>query len=184
VVGNNPEIMLTHQATLAELGISNNDFYLRTWMRFGTATSMHEGHVDFVEASAASTGQYPMFGDSGEELRLGASLGLVDLNIQPGTSGCMGEKTQRTNGLVDMAGGEGFNFDTERWYCVEMHFAGDPNDARMDSFELWVDESPIESLRVEGYGGLCQEDWMPDFAYVKFGAQNFSGQAGEVHGIP
>lgn len=180
MIGNNSEVMLVNLEPLATLGIADNDFYVRVRMRLAQGTADVQGHADMIEAAEANGGgQYPQFGDGGEELRLGVSIGLVDLNIQPGTN-CNGEKTQRTNGLVDMTGGDGFNFEAETWYCVETHYAGDPGDGMQDTFRLWVDGMPIETLTVTDYGGACTEDWMPDYSYVKIGAQNFSGAIEQV----
>jgi hypothetical protein len=149
---------------------ANNTFYVRAWMNLEKSTADMGGHVDFIEGGEAE-------GDSGEELRLGASHGMVDVNLIPGSKGSGGgEKTQFSNGDVDIPsdGGEGIVLQPDVWYCVEALFDGENHE-----FRTWIDGTEVPGLHVTDWQ-QGRSDWSPTYAYGKIGGQNFSGQAGTI----
>jgi hypothetical protein len=148
----------------------DNTFYVRVRMQLEKSTGDMGGHIAFIEGAEAED-------DSGEELRFGASHGMLDLNVQPGTKGSGGgEKTQFSNGDVDVpsSGAPGVVLEANRWYCIEALF-----DGKNHEFRLWVDGSEIAGLHVSDWK-QGRSGWSPSYAFVKIGAQNFSGSTGRV----
>lgn len=149
----------------------DNSFYIRVYMRLSKSTQEIAAHADFIEGAENEN-------DSGEELRLGTSYGIVDLNLQPGTKGTgpTGEKTQFSSGEVDISNGQqgGIKLDANKWYCVEAHFNG-----KAHEFELWIDDQEVPGLHVTDWK-QGRMNWSPTYKYVKIGGQNFSGNIGQI----
>lgn len=145
----------------------DNRFFIRVWMRLEKSTKAMGGHVSFIEGAEAE-------GDNGEELRLGASHGIVDVNLIPGSKGSGGgEKTQFSNGDTDIpSSGGGVELGADTWYCVEALF-----DGMAHRFEAWVDGKQVLNVTDWKQG---RTNWSPMYKFVKIGAQNFSGQAGRI----
>ena len=64
----------------ADFAPVDNSFYVRVFLQVSQSTMAMGGHVDFIEGAE-------QIDDSGDELRLGASHGMVDLNLIPGNKG-------------------------------------------------------------------------------------------------
>ena len=154
----------------------DNRFYVRAWLQLEKATSEMGGHVGFIVAADLPS--------NGEELRLGASHGMVDLNLIPGSLGenASGEVTRFSNGDTtggDLDGGPGIVLDAETWYCIEALFDGGG-----DEFRMWLDGAEVSQMHVTDWKpretSPARRGWAPPFNHAKVGAQNYSGQAGTV----
>lgn len=147
-----------------------NAFFVRAFVKLDRGTREIAGHVAFIEGAEREM-------DDGEELRLGASHGILDVNLIPGTRGSGGgEKTQFSNGDVDVpsSGRPGVALEAGRWYCLEAHFDGAGH-----RFAAWLDGLPIEGLSVSDWR-QGRTAWSPAYRFVKIGAQDFSGRTGRV----
>lgn len=144
-------------------------FFVRVFMRLERSTREMGGHVSFIEGAEAE-------GDAGEELRLGASHGVLDVNLLPGNRGTGGgEKTQFSNGEVDVpARGGSVELAAGRWYCLEALFDGVAHELR-----AWLDGAEIAGLHVTDWR-QGRRNWSPTYKYLKIGAQNFSGTSGRI----
>jgi hypothetical protein len=162
------------------LPTANNKVYVRAWVNFGKATSSITGHVGYL-VGADSRDQ------SGTELRLGISIppgystAMMDLNLQNPKDGG-GEVTRFSNGFTtgaDPLNMAGFTFDANRWYCLEALFDGGNNE-----FRVWVDSAEITAMHVTDFKARAtnpaRTTWAPQFKYIKIGAQNYSGDIGQV----
>lgn len=149
--------------------LTDNSFYVRVFMRLEKSSKDMGGHVSFIEGAEAQ-------GDEGEELRLGSSHGIVDVNLIPGSKGNgSGEKTQFSNGDVDIPRDDkGVVLDADRWYCLEAHF-----DGKNHRFELWIDDKQQANMSVSDWK-QGRMNWSPVYRFLKMGGQNFSGQMGRV----
>ncbi|MDX2019213.1 MAG: hypothetical protein SF187_03165 [Deltaproteobacteria bacterium] len=147
----------------------DNSFFVRVFMRLEKSTKDMGGHVDFIEGAESET-------DAGEELRLGASHGIVDVNLIPGNKGSGGgEKTQFSNGDVDIPRDTGgVVLEAGRWYCIEAHF-----DGKNHQFHLWIDDKEQATMNVSDWK-QGRTGWSPAYKFLKIGGQNFSGQMGRA----
>jgi hypothetical protein len=129
------------------------------------------GHVDFIVGATLP--------ENGIEVRLGASktfgsgVEMLDLNF----IGSGSEHSQFSNG--DYTGGNGtmkpgVTLDAGRWYCLEGFWNGKGNE-----FQLWVDEVEVPGLHVTDWGDKTT-GWSPMYKVGKVGAQNLSGNAGQL----
>jgi hypothetical protein len=148
---------------------ADNSFYVRVFMRLEKSSKDMGGHVSFIEGAEAE-------GDAGEELRLGSSHGIVDVNLIPGSKGNgSGEKTQFSNGDVDIPRDDkGVVLEAGRWYCLEAHF-----DGKNHRFELWIDDKEQANMSVSDWK-QGRTNWSPMYKFLKIGGQNFSGQMGRA----
>ena len=147
----------------------DNSFFVRVFMRLEKSTKEMGGHVAFIEGAETET-------DAGEELRLGASHGIVDVNLIPGSKGTGGgEKTQFSNGDVDIPRDAlGVVLEAGKWYCLEAHF-----DGKNHRFQLWIDDKEQAAMNVTDWK-QGRTGWSPAYKFLKIGGQNFSGQMGRA----
>ncbi|MEO7036445.1 MAG: hypothetical protein ABI548_21050 [Polyangiaceae bacterium] len=158
----------------------DNHFYVRVWVNFAKATSTVAGHAAFLVAGSTSD-------QSGTELRLGVSIppgfatAMVDLNLQNPTDG-PGEVTRFSNGFTtgaDPLNMSGTTFAADTWTCVEALFDGGHNE-----FRLWVGGSEVTNMHVTNFAARTTDParvaWAPSFKFLKIGAQNYSGDIGQV----
>jgi hypothetical protein len=156
-----------------------NRFFVRAWANFGKATSTITGHVGFIVGANMRA--------NGAELRLGMSIppgfgtAMMDLNLINATDGG-GEVTRFSNGFTtgaDPLNQPGFTFDADRWYCVEALFDGGG-----DAFQVWVDSTEVTAMHVTNFAARPTDPprvtWAPSFAFIKIGAQNYSGDIGQI----
>ncbi|MEI9952454.1 MAG: hypothetical protein WDO74_26615 [Pseudomonadota bacterium] len=163
------------------LPTADNHFYVRVWVNFAKATSAISGHAAFLVASST-------LDQSGTELRLGVSIppgfatAMVDLNLQNPKDGGGGEVTRFSNGFT--TGGNPLNmagttFDADTWSCVEALFDGGHNE-----FRLWIGGNEVSNMHVTNFAARATDPprvtWAPSFKYLKIGAQNYSGDIGQV----
>ncbi|MEI9942508.1 MAG: hypothetical protein WDO69_35285 [Pseudomonadota bacterium] len=163
------------------LPTTDNHFYVRVWVNFAKATSAVAGHAAFLVAGST-------LDQSGTELRLGVSIppgfatAMVDLNLQNPTDGGGGEVTRFSNGFT--TGGNPLNmagttFDSDSWTCVEALFDGGHNE-----FRLWIGGSEVSNMHVTNFAARPTDaprvTWAPSFKFLKIGAQNYSGDIGQV----
>jgi hypothetical protein len=163
------------------LPTADNQFYVRLWVNFAKATSAISGHAAFLVASST-------LDQSGTELRLGVSIppgfatAMVDLNLQNPKDGGGGEVTRFSNGFT--TGGNPLNmagttFDADSWTCVEALFDGGHHE-----FRLWISGNEVSNLHVTNFAARPTDPprvaWAPSFKFLKIGAQNYSGDIGQV----
>ena len=157
-----------------------NHYYVRVWVNFAKATNAVTGHAAFLVGASTRD-------QSGTELRLGVSIppgfatAMVDLNLQNPTDGS-GEVTRFSNGFttgadpLDMAG---TTFDADTWTCVEALFDGGHNE-----FRLWIGGNEVTNMHVTNFAARPTDPprvmWAPSFNFLKIGAQNYSGDIGQV----
>ena len=145
-----------------------------------SAISAITGHVGFIVGAASRD-------NSGTELRFGSSVppgfsgSMLDLNLQNPMDGGGGEVTRFSNGYT--TGGNPLNMagktlEANHWYCIEPLYSGTPSE-----FDLWIDGSELSSLHVTDFdarGTTPRTMWAPSFKFLKFGAQNYGGDAGQI----
>jgi hypothetical protein len=157
----------------------NNRFYARVWVNFENATSAIMGHAAYLVGGVTKD-------NSGTELRLGMSSPgsneMMDLNLQNPSDGGGGEVTRFSNGFTTGGNpgaftGMGFQYDANRWYCVEALFDGGGS-----QFQVWVDGTEIMAMNVHDFSANStpRTMWGPTFNFIKIGGQNFSGTIGNV----
>lgn len=165
---------------MAGLPTADNHFYVRVWVNFAKATSAVMGHAAFLVAGSTRD-------QSGTELRLGVSIppgfptAMVDLNLQNPMDG-PGEVTRFSNNFT--TGGNPLNvagttFDADTWTCVEALFDGGHNE-----FRLWIGGNEVSNMHVTDFAARPTDAprtmWAPSFKFLKIGAQNYSGDIGQV----
>ncbi|MEO8904087.1 MAG: hypothetical protein ABI488_17240 [Polyangiaceae bacterium] len=163
------------------LPTADNHFYVRIWVNFAKATNTVAGHAAFLVAGST-------LDQSGTELRLGVSIppgfatAMVDLNLQNPTDGAGGEVTRFSNGFTtgaDPLNMSGTTFAADTWTCVEALFDGGHNE-----FRLWIDGSEVSNMHVTNFAArptdTARAAWAPSFKFLKIGAQNYSGDIGQV----
>lgn len=163
------------------LPTADNHFYVRVWINFAKATSAVMGHAAFLVAGST-------LDQSGTELRLGVSIppgfntAMVDLNLQNPTDGGGGEVTRFSNGFTTGANPlnvDGTTFKADTWTCVEALFDGGHNE-----FRLWIGGSEVSNMHVTNFAARSTDaprvTWAPSFKFLKIGAQNYSGDIGQV----
>ena len=163
------------------LPTADNHFYVRVWVNFAKATSAVMGHAAFLVASST-------LDQSGTELRLGVSIppgfttAMVDLNLQNPKDGGGGEVTRFSNGYTtgaDPLNMAGTTFNADTWTCVEALFDGGHNE-----FRLWIGGSEVSTMHVTNFAARATDaprvTWAPSFKFLKIGAQNYSGDIGQV----
>ena len=162
------------------LPTANNRVYVRAFVNFQKAISAITGHVGFIVGAASRD-------NSGTELRFGSSVppgfsgSMLDLNLQNPMDGGGGEVTRFSNGYT--TGGDPLNMagktlDADHWYCIEALYSGTPSE-----FDLWIDGTELGSLHVTDFdarGTMPRTMWAPSFKFLKFGAQNYGGDAGQL----
>ncbi len=156
---------------IREFPTDGKPLYVRVFMRTEKSTADMGGHVSFIEGAEK-------IGDDGEELRLGASHGMLDVNLIPGTKGSGGgEKTQFSNGRTDIPGdgGRGIELQPGSWTCVEAMF-----DGMNHRFTAWVGGKLVVGLDVSDWK-QGRTGWSPIYRYLKIGGQNFSGSTGSLY---
>jgi len=155
-----------------EFPTDGKPLYVRVYLRTEKSTADMAGHVSFIEGAEK-------LGDDGEELRLGASHGQLDVNLIPGSKGTggTGEKTQFSNGRVDIPGdgGPGVVLKPGVWTCIEAMF-----DGKNHRFSAWVDGKKVDGLEVTDWQ-QGRKNWSPSYRYLKIGGQNFSGATGKLY---
>jgi hypothetical protein len=166
---------------ISGLPTADNHFYVRVWINFAKATSSVAGHAAFLVAGST-------LDQSGTELRLGVSIppgfatAMVDLNLQNPTDGGGGEVTRFSNGFT--TGGDPLNmagttFGADTWTCVEALFDGGHNE-----FRLWIAGTEVSTMHVTNFAARSSDPprvtWAPSFKFLKIGAQNYSGDIGQV----
>jgi hypothetical protein len=154
-----------------EFPMDGKPLYVRVFMRTEKSTADMGGHVSFIEGAEK-------LGDDGEELRLGASHGMLDVNLIPGSKGSGGgEKTQFSNGRTDIPGdgGPGIVLKPGSWACIEAMF-----DGKNHRFSAWVDGKLVTGLDVSDWK-QGRTGWSPIYRYLKIGGQNFSGATGTLY---
>jgi hypothetical protein len=163
------------------LPTADNHFYVRVWVNFAKATSAVMGHAAFLVAGST-------LDQSGTELRLGVSIppgfntAMVDLNLQNPKDGGGGEVTRFSNGYTTGANPlnvDGTTFKADTWTCVEALFDGGHNE-----FRLWIGGTEVSNIRVTNFAARPTDaprvTWAPSFKFLKIGAQNYSGDIGQV----
>jgi hypothetical protein len=161
------------------LPTANNRVYVRAYVNLAKASSAITGHVGFIVGATTRN-------NSGTELRFGSSTppgfsgSMLDVNLQnPMDRG--GEVTRFSNGYT--TGGEPLNLAgntlaANRWYCIEALFSGTPSE-----FNLWIDGAEVTALHITDFdsrGTMPRTMWAPSFKFLKFGAQNYGGDAGQL----
>jgi hypothetical protein len=157
----------------------SNRFYARVWVNFENTTSTISGHAAYLVGGVTKD-------NSGTELRLGMSSpgsgDMMDLNLQNPSDGGGGEVTRFSNGFTTGGNpgdftGAGFQYDANRWYCVEALFDGGGSE-----FRVWVDGTEITEMHVHDFSANStpRTMWGPTFNFIKIGGQNFSGTIGQV----
>ena len=165
---------------MSGLPTADNHFYVRAWINFAKATSAVTGHAAFLVAASSRD-------QSGTELRLGVSIppgfatAMLDLNLQNPTDG-PGEVTRFSNSYT--TGGNPLNmpgttFEADTWTCVEASFDGGHNE-----FRLWIGDTEVTNMHVTNFAARPTDPprstWAPSFKFLKIGAQNYSGDIGQV----
>jgi hypothetical protein len=162
------------------LPTANNRVYVRAFVNFEKAISAITGHVGFIVGAASRD-------NSGTELRFGSSVppgfsgSMLDLNLQNPMDGGGGEVTRFSNSYT--TGGNPLNMagktlDANHWYCIEALYSGTPSE-----FDLWIDGTELKELHVTDFdarGTTPRTMWAPSFKFMKFGAQNYGGDAGQL----
>lgn len=162
------------------LPTANNRVYVRAYVNFEKAVSAITGHVGFIVGAASRD-------NSGTELRFGSSTppgfsgSMLDVNLQNPMDNQGGEVTRFSNGYT--TGGEPLNMagktlEANQWYCIEALFSGTPSE-----FNLWIDGTELTALHVTDFdarGNMPRTMWAPSFKFLKFGAQNYGGDAGQL----
>ncbi|HWA73232.1 MAG TPA: hypothetical protein VG937_12875 [Polyangiaceae bacterium] len=160
------------------LPTANNRVYVRAFVNFEKATTAITGHVGYIVGAASRD-------NSGTELRFGSSTppgfsgSMLDLNLQNPMDGGGGEVTRFSNTYT--TGGNPLNMpgktlEANKWYCIEALFSGTPSE-----FNLWIDGAELTALHVTDFdarGTTPRTMWAPSFKFLKFGAQNYGGDAG------
>lgn len=151
---------------------ANNSFYVRVWVQLSRSTETIASHAGFIVGAEQES-------NAGEEMRLGASNGMLDVNLIPGNkgTGAGGEITRFSNG--DTTGGNptdnpGLVLEAGVWYCLEAFFNGAEHD-----FQVWLNDTEIVEMHIQDWGE-GRSGWSPDYNVLKIGAQNYSGDAGEL----
>jgi hypothetical protein len=165
---------------ISGLPTADNHFYVRVWVNFAKATNTVMGHAAFLVAASSRD-------QSGTELRLGVSIpsgfgtAMVDLNLQNPKDG-PGEVTRFSNGFTtgdNPLNIDGTTFAADTWTCVEALFDGGHNE-----FRLWVNSTEVPTMRVTNFAARPTDPprvtWAPSFSFLKIGAQNYSGDIGQV----
>ncbi len=161
--------------------VEGNTFYVRVFINWEKATSTIMGHSGFLVGATARD-------NSGVELRLGISSkgpgdeAMMDLNLIGGGGG---EVTRYSNGFTDGGNpgefsGAGFQYEADRWYCVEAFFGG----GSAAEFRVWIDETELEEMHVLDFqgsqGGEPRTDWAPEYTVLKIGAQDYDANLGHI----
>jgi hypothetical protein len=170
---------------LMGLPVTGNSFYARVFINWEKATTAISGHSGFLVAAAARQ-------NDGAEVRLGISskgpggTPRMDLNLIGATDGGGGEVTRYSNGYTDGGNpgdftGTGFQFEADRWYCLEAHFDGTPN---ASAFRVWVDGTELEEMHVTDFrgntSGQPRVNWAPTYTFLKIGAQDYDANLGKI----
>jgi hypothetical protein len=167
------------------LPVTGNSFYVRVFMSWEKATTAISGHSGFIVGSAARE-------NNGTECRLGISskgpnnVPRMDFNLIGATDGMGGEVTRYSNGYTD--GGNpadfpatGFQFDADRWYCVEAYYGGMMNASEL---RVWVDGTEIMEMHVTDFrgntSGSPRVNWAPTYNFLKIGAQDYDANLGRI----
>ena len=93
-----------------------------------------------------------------------------------------GEVTRFSNGYTtgaDPLNQAGLSLDADHWYCVEAMFDGGNNE-----FRVWFDSVENTALHVTDFKARPTDPprtmWAPSYRFVKIGAQNYSGDIGQI----
>lgn len=157
----------------------NNRFYVRVWMNWEKASSAVTGHGGFLVGASSRD-------NSGTEMRLGISnpgfAPILDANLQNPSDGGGGEVTRFSNGYT--TGGNpgafpqmGFQFEANRWYCVEAFFNGGGHE-----FRVWVDEVEVTEMHITDFTGnnTPRTMWSPTYSVLKIGGQDYGSSLGSI----
>jgi hypothetical protein len=162
------------------LPTANNRVYVRAFVNFEKATTAITGHVGYIVGAASRD-------NSGTELRFGSSTppgfsgSMLDLNLQNPMDGGGGEVTRFSNNYTtgaDPLNMPGKTLEANKWYCIEALFSGTPSE-----FDLWIDGTELTALHVTDFdarGTKPRTMWAPSFKFLKLGAQNYGGDAGQI----
>jgi hypothetical protein len=158
----------------------SNRFFVRVWINFEKATSDVTGHNGFIVGADSRS-------NSGTELRLGISTPpgfsapMMDLNLQNPKDGG-GEVTRFSNTFTtgaDPLNQPGFSFTANHWYCLEALFDGGAS-----QFQVWVDSVEVTAMHVTNFAARATDPsrtaWAPTYSFLKIGAQNYSGDIGQI----
>jgi hypothetical protein len=157
-----------------DLGPAANSIYVRVWMKVSVSTAQWLPHAWFIVGAVA----HP-FDNTGTEIRLGASNGMLDVNLNNKLGG--GEPTKFSDGgfTRPLDNGMGVNLEPGAWHCLEAHFNGAGQE-----FRFWIDGGEVTGLHVttettppEGGAGLGE--WAPVYQYIRIGGQSNGVTTGE-----
>jgi hypothetical protein len=141
----------------ADLG-SVTDFYVRSYVRFGTGADFTSHEVTIFELAPSATTDDP-------EIRIGFR----------GDSSCIptgGEVT--ITGAGEITGCSGFQYAANTWYCVEAHV----NQTNGATVEVWID-GVAQSFMVTQMpqNPVAKPDWSTPARYLKLGIRSYAGPA-------
>lgn len=142
------------------LPVANNSFFLRVFLR--SSSPMGSGHSTYVEAGKNAMDDH--------ELRVGYHYKMLEVNLMPG------DPEQLSSGRDYDDGTPGLSFLPDTWYCLEVHFDGQNQEAR-----VWVDDQEILPLHVTNWNPNMKDgfqnrmNWSPTYASVGIGYEKYSG---------
>jgi hypothetical protein len=145
----------TLRADIGEL----SDFYVRSYVRFGTGADFTSHEVTVFELAPSASTDDP-------EIRIGFR----------GDSSCIPTGAEVTiTGAGEITGCSGFQYAADTWYCVEAHVVQGASGATV---EVWIDGA-AQSFDVTQMpqNPVAKPDWSTPARYLKLGVRSYSGPA-------
>jgi hypothetical protein len=135
------------------------DFYVRSYVRFGTGADFTSHEVTVFELA-------PSAGTDDPEIRIGFR----------GDNSCIPTGAEVTiTGAGEITGCSGFQYAANTWYCVEAHVVQGGSGATV---EVWIDGA-AQSFDVTQMpqNPVAKPDWSTPARYLKLGVRSYSGPA-------
>jgi hypothetical protein len=139
----------------ADLG-NITDFYVRSYVRFGTGAQFTSHEVTVFELAPSASVDDP-------EIRVGFR----------GDNSCIPTGAEVTvTGGGEVTGCSGFQYQANTWYCVEAHVV----QGNGVTVEVWIDNVPQSFMVTQmPQNPLSKSDWSTPVRYLKLGMRSYSG---------